>query len=186
MPHCSAASIALAREPLDADPGDLRMLRDDRLQHAGAHLHRLLHQIVEPSLLQRREAVDEIGFFGLRPRLLHRFEPHRLLRLGRNPRQPFAVAPVEQEQFRALGHAQHVGQIMALLRARLDGGSGGEVLRHVEPLHLVVCAHRRGMGQGGYGVKSLALSCHTGWYPWLSTAMVVAGVTMHISPDPSL
>ena len=51
-------------EPLDADLGNLRVLGDHRLQHAGAHLHRLLHQVVEPALLQRRETIDEIGCGG--------------------------------------------------------------------------------------------------------------------------
>ena len=105
-------------DAVGADLADLRVLRDDRLQHAGAHLDRLLHEIVEPPLLQRREAVDEIGTRRLRPRLLDGREPHRLLGPGSDPRQPFAVAAVEDQQLGAFAKPQHVRQIVALLSGR--------------------------------------------------------------------
>ena len=49
MPHCSAASTAFACSRSMPDLGELRVLGDHGLQHAGAHLDRLLHQIVEPA-----------------------------------------------------------------------------------------------------------------------------------------
>ena len=107
-------------KPLDADLGNLRMLGDDGLQDAGAHLDCLLHQIVEASDFQRRETVDQIGRCRLRPRQFDGFEPYGLLRLLGDPRQPFAVASVEDEQLGAFCHAQHVGQIMALLRPGVE------------------------------------------------------------------
>jgi hypothetical protein len=41
----------IGAQPFDAGLCHLRVLGDDRLQDAGAHLDRLLHQIVEPTLL---------------------------------------------------------------------------------------------------------------------------------------
>ena len=46
------------------------MLRDDRLQHANAHLHRLLNHVVEPRLLERGEEIVKVGGRGLGARLL--------------------------------------------------------------------------------------------------------------------
>ncbi len=119
----------IGRDAVGADLGDLRVLGDDRLQHAGAHLDRLLHEIVEPALLQRREAVDEIGTRRLRPRLFDGREPHRLPGPGGDPRQPFAVAAVEDQQLGAFAKPQHIRQIVALLLGRLDRLAGGEVGR---------------------------------------------------------
>jgi hypothetical protein len=42
---------------------------------------------------------------------------------------------------------------VALLRARLDDGVFGQFLRHKQPLHLVIRAHRRLMRQGALTVK---------------------------------
>jgi hypothetical protein len=51
----------IAAQAFDAGLCHLRVLGDDRLEDARTHFHRLLHEIVEPALLQRREAVDKIG-----------------------------------------------------------------------------------------------------------------------------
>ena len=73
-------------EPFCADLRHLRVLRDNGLQHGGAHLHRLLHKIIEPAdLFQRRES-NRRGqdFAGCGRVCSTRFEPHGLLRLRRN------------------------------------------------------------------------------------------------------
>ena len=67
----------------------------------GAHLDRLLHQIVEPPLLERREAIDEIGRGGCgRVCLTGEPAPPSFV-VADDPRQPFAVATVEDEQLGA-------------------------------------------------------------------------------------
>ncbi len=67
MPHCSAALDDIGPHPLAIDPGDLGETGQDRLQHGGAHLDRLLHHIVEPGMFERREDVSEVGQAVLRP-----------------------------------------------------------------------------------------------------------------------
>ncbi len=79
----------------------LHMLGHHRLHRAGAHLHGLLHQIIEPPDLQRRKEVVQVGWRRLRPRLLDRLISTMLL-AGREGEVglPFAVAAVEDEQSR--------------------------------------------------------------------------------------
>ena len=144
----------VAAQPLDPRPGNLCVLGDHRLQHAGPHFDGFLDEIIQPPHLQRCEAVDEIGVRRLRPGLLDRFQFDALLRLGRHARQPLAVAAVEDEQFRAFAHAQNVGEVVALLRIGHDPRAGGEVAGHMEPLHLVVGAHAGVMRQWSGAVKS--------------------------------
>ena len=48
------------------DARHLAMVREHRLQARDAHLHRLLHRVVEPRSLQRREQIVQVGGFGLR------------------------------------------------------------------------------------------------------------------------
>jgi hypothetical protein len=104
---------------LDIDLRNLGVMRHHRLQHAGAHLDGLLHHVVEPAGFQRREAIDETGRLRLGAHLLGKLQ-RRLLpaRLAQH-RAPFAVAAVEDEEFRALGHAQHIQEVV---RLRLVGG----------------------------------------------------------------
>ena len=70
MPHCSAASTALARMRCEVDAADLGVARQHRLQPRHAHLDRLLHHVVEPLVLERGEQVVQVERRGLRARLL--------------------------------------------------------------------------------------------------------------------
>ncbi len=70
MPHCSAASTALANSALALDPLGHGAARDHRAQHARAHLGRLLRHVVETRALQRREEIMQVGPVVLRARLM--------------------------------------------------------------------------------------------------------------------
>ena len=69
MPHCSAASMTLARIRSLLTRETWVMTGQDRLQPGGAHLDRLLHHVVEPGVFQRRKDVGDVGQAVLRPRL---------------------------------------------------------------------------------------------------------------------
>ena len=119
----------------------LHMLCHDGLQQARAHLDRLLHEIIEPSDLQRREEVMQIGGSRLRPRFLDRRQQNALAGGEGEAGSPFAVAAVEDEQFGAIFHAQHIGKIVELVLIGLDGDACLDVRCHEQPLHAEIGAH---------------------------------------------
>jgi hypothetical protein len=96
------------------------VLGDNGLQDARPHLDRFLHEIVEATLFQRRKAVEKVRQRRLRPHQLHRFEGDLLFRDGGRARQPFAVASVEEQQFRAFRQPQNVQEIVCLGDRGLD------------------------------------------------------------------
>ncbi len=69
MPHCSAASMTLARirSPLTRETWVKRVNTGCSLR--GAHLDRLLHHVVEPGMFQRRKDIGDVGQPVLRPAL---------------------------------------------------------------------------------------------------------------------
>ena len=69
MPHCSAASMTLARirSLLTRETWVCRV--STGCSARGAHLDRLLHHVVEPGVLQRRKDIGDVGQAILRPRL---------------------------------------------------------------------------------------------------------------------
>ena len=69
-PHCSAASIALARMRSEIDTRHLRVSGHNGLQTRGAHFHSLLDEIVEPCMLERCEQEMQVAGPRLRA-LLH-------------------------------------------------------------------------------------------------------------------
>ena len=70
MPHCSAASTALASRRAGLDPLGHGAARDDRAERARAQLGRFLRHIIEARALQRREQIMQIGALFLRARLV--------------------------------------------------------------------------------------------------------------------
>ena len=121
MPHCSAASITLAliRSVLTREAWVKRV---GRLKRRGAHLDRLLDDVIEPGMLQQREDVSDVGQPVLRPGLLEDDEAVRpLAALDRG--LPFAVAAVEGQNLGAGGKPQHIAEIVALVAVERDAGS---------------------------------------------------------------
>ena len=90
------------------------MAGEHRLQARDAHLHRLLHQVIEPGMFERGEQKMQVG----RPRLLAPAladdRRQRPLAGAGEPGLPFAVAAVEQEQLIPVLEPQHVKQIIRL------------------------------------------------------------------------
>ncbi|MCY1231546.1 hypothetical protein D9M72_439990 [compost metagenome] len=126
---------------LDAAELALHMLRHDGLQHACAHFDGLLHEIVEPADLQRREKIDKIARFGLRARLLDSGQ-HQLLLAGEGEfRTPLAVTSVEDEDRGAFLIAKNVDQVVELLLGRLVGGARIEGMFDEQSLHAKIGAH---------------------------------------------
>ena len=111
---------------LEIDPRHLGVPGDHRLQPRGAHLHRLLHQVIEPGMLERREQEMQVA----RPRLLaHALADQRgqrpLAGAG-EPRLPFAVAAVEQQQGIAALEPQHVEQVIGLVAVERNLAAAGQ------------------------------------------------------------
>ena len=73
-PHCSAASMALARMRSMLTRSATVSPRQHRRQPRDPHLGRLLHHIVEPRALERRKEIVEVGATLLRPHLRPAFE----------------------------------------------------------------------------------------------------------------
>ena len=111
------------------------MLRHDRLQHACAHLDGLLHEIVEPPDLERREEIVQVRSLRLRPGLLDRFQQDLLLRGIAQRHQPFAVAAVEHRHLVAGGQAHHRGQVAALPLVEVQPGAGHQIVRNEQTDH---------------------------------------------------
>ena len=107
----------IGAHPLAVDPRDLGEAGQNRLQSCRAHLDRLLHHIVEPGMLQRREHIGDVGQAILRPGLRARSQAVGPLAAG-DLGLPFAVAAVEHQDGVAGGEPQHIAEIVALVRAR--------------------------------------------------------------------
>jgi hypothetical protein len=56
-------------------------------------------------------------------------------------RFPFAVATVEQQDFRTIGHAQHIGEIIELFARRLLRDAFGKAGFDIQALHPEIGAH---------------------------------------------
>lgn len=99
--------------PLDVHPARLGVLRQHRAHPADAHLHRLLHHIVEPGVLQRCEEIEKVRSSGLRSTWLE------VEKFGDPPAaEPSTSSPVpavEHQHAIAFPEAQHVEQIVALI-----------------------------------------------------------------------
>ena len=66
-------------QAIDAGFCHLRVLGNHRLQDAGAHFDRFLHEVVEPALFQWRKAVDKIGKRRLRTLQFQHSQPYGFL-----------------------------------------------------------------------------------------------------------
>ena len=113
------------------DPRHLGAPRDDGLQHAGAHLHRLLDHVVEAGMLERgKEQVERRG------RRLRTGDLGRMQHRGRlatfERAAPLAVPPVEGQHRLAVAETQHVGQIMRLVLGQRNRNTGGEIAVEVQ------------------------------------------------------
>ena len=86
----------IGAHPLAVDPRDLGEAGQNRLQSCRAHLDRLLHHVVEPGMLQRREHIGDVGQAVLRPGLGDDRQAVRPL-AARDLGLPFAVAAVEHQ-----------------------------------------------------------------------------------------
>ena len=117
------------------------MLRDDRLEDARAHLDGLLDHVVEPRGFERREAVCKIGRRGLFARAITDGKRDGLPARGGEAGDKLAVAAVEDQDGIAFRHAQHGGEIVALVPVERDGSALAEIVIEVEPLKLVMRAH---------------------------------------------
>ena len=113
MPHCSAASTALAciRSRLMRLTWVWWVVH--RLQPRHADLDRLLHHIVEPLVLERREQVMQVGRLVC-GRTCSCSQHLTACRDRQQRRPPFAVAAIEQQHRVAGLEPQHVAQIMRL------------------------------------------------------------------------
>jgi hypothetical protein len=109
----------IGAHPLAIDPRDLGETRQNRLQPRGAHLDRLLHDVVEPGMLQRRKDVGDVGQAILRSDLV---DDRQLIRplAARDLRPPLAVLSVEHEDGIAGLKPQHIAKIIALVPRQRD------------------------------------------------------------------
>ncbi|MNT12579.1 hypothetical protein D3C72_1475100 [compost metagenome] len=119
----------------------LNMLRHHRLQQAGAHFHRLLHHIIHAPDFQRCEKIMQVRCIRLRTCLLEGHENDLLAARKGKSRFPFAVTPVEQQDFRTVGHAQHIGEIVELFGCCLLRDAFGKIGFDIQALHPEISAH---------------------------------------------
>ena len=102
----------------------------------------------------------------LRPDLGEQPEKNLLLLHRSDLGQPFAVAAVEDEQFRRRLQPEHVGEIVGLLLVWLDDGVLDKIVRQEQSLHSIVGAHggvmvrHRPSGQDGAAITSCVLLQH--------------------------
>ncbi len=99
-----------------ADAVVLRVLRDDGLDHACAHLHCFFNEIIEPSNFQWREEEVQIGERGLRTFLRHADKVQLSLAVKREFCPPLAIPAVEDQNLIALLQAQDIGEVVELRR----------------------------------------------------------------------
>jgi hypothetical protein len=128
--------------PLQVDPAHLRELGQDGAEPPGAHLHSLLRQVVEPGMLQGREEVVQVGKRGLLPDLLLHVQQALLATPRNDPRTPFAVAAVEEQDWIADRHAQHVEEVIGLGPRRRELKAGMEAGAHKKALAGEIVGHR--------------------------------------------
>jgi len=128
---------------LGIDAGDLRVPRQHRLDARGAHLDRLLHYVVEPGVLERREHEIDPSGCRLRPRLIADRERAAALAHRRDLGPPFAVAAVEQKHGVAGRQAQHVEEIIGAVAVERHFRPGGKPLVDVKARRAeIVVRHR--------------------------------------------
>lgn len=84
------------------------------LEHSGPHLDRFLHHVVEPRVLEWREAKLRPGVRWLVARLLLGPERHGSFSTFQ-PTAPFAVPAVEGQHGVIVAEPQHVAQVMGLI-----------------------------------------------------------------------
>src|SRR5947207_2803264 len=130
----------LGAHPLGIDAPHLREASEDGDEARGAHLDRLLHHIVEPGVLERSEQILEVRRRCLRPRGFDDPQPQGLAaRLDRGAPLPFPA--VEEENRILFLEAQHVLEIMAARRRKLDACSGPERILDIEPRRAEIVAN---------------------------------------------
>ena len=117
MPHCSAASMALARMRAGVDARDLAVAGEHGLQPRNAHLDRLLHHVVEPRGFQRREQIVQVGGLSLGPGFAADMQ-HGSALLQLNGGIPLAVAAIEDQHAIIRFEPQHRGEVMRLRLGR--------------------------------------------------------------------
>ena len=98
---------------LEIDPRHLAVAGEDGLQPRHAHLHGLLHHVIEPRRLQRSEQIVQVRRRGLLPRLGADGERRGAL-CPFERRAPLAVPAVENEDPVAGLQAQHMAEIVRL------------------------------------------------------------------------
>ena len=115
IPHCSQASIALAssRSRLRR-PAWVRRVRTG--ERRLPHLHRLLRNVVEARVLERREQEFDVGRRFLSPDLGGDGQGRAFARGGGEPALELSVAAVEKQHPGAGCKSQHVDQIVRLIR----------------------------------------------------------------------
>ncbi len=128
----------MGAQPVEIDALDVGEAGEDRLQHGGAELGPLLHHRVDRILLHRGEAEPEVGDGLGRAELPLGQGAAAGLGQSIEPRQPFAVARVEQAQPGAGHQPQHTAQVMCL----------GLGQRHRPPLLKRGVDMQAGAGQG--------------------------------------
>src|SRR6185312_12998816 len=112
---------------------DLRMLRDHRLDSRHAHLDRLLHEIVEARVLQRREQQVQIGGRSLCTRLSGNMQGAAALAGLADAAPPLAVPPIEEENGSTLRQPKHIEQVIRLVAVERDLGAALERRVEIEP-----------------------------------------------------
>ena len=89
---------AVGAHPIEIDPGALRTTGPDRLEDTGAHLHRFLHHVVEASVLQGCERVDQVWRRYLRTGLFLTDKIRGFAAFDGDFGPPFAIPPVEDQR----------------------------------------------------------------------------------------
>ena len=119
----------IGAHPLAVDPRDLGEAGQDRLQSCRAHFDRLLHHVVEPGMLQRREHIGDVGQAVLRPGLAARSSGCRAACGRRSAACHSPSRPLNTSTVSPAAEPQHVAEIIALVRARArpsaPGAQGG-------------------------------------------------------------
>ena len=126
-------------------------------QPARAHLHRLLRDIVEPGVLERREEIVDVGRVFLRPGSLADLERRAFSGDGADRSGVFAVAPVEGQHARARAEPQHVDEIIGLVERKRRGRAFAEVAAEIKAGRGEIGAgHREGLMQAACSAPPIA------------------------------
>ena len=151
---------------VELEPLALGEAGEDRLQPPGAHLHRLLRHVVEPSRLQGGEQVVQVGRRRLRPGLRHHAQIRALAALRHDLGAPLAVAAVEQQDGLALGPAQDGQQVIGLRPLQREDAAFRQI-RFDEEARGGEIVGGHGLSQAGRSRRVAALACQSAPGGWL-------------------